>query len=93
MSELINIVNLLIYDEQKEEAEQKAREEAERAERERQEKAKKDELERQERKKVLTRLVHVDRSPNIRVSLSNVSVITGLYNGYEMNYNYQLEYR
>lgn len=68
MSELINIVNLLIYDEQKEEAEQKAREEAERAERERQEKAKKDELERQERKKVLTRLVHVDRSPNIRVS-------------------------
>lgn len=68
MSELINIVNLLIYDVQKEEAEQKAREEAERAERERQEKAKKDELERQERKKVLTRLVHVDRSPNIRVS-------------------------
>lgn len=91
MSELINIVNLLIYDGQKEEAEQKAREEAERAERERQEKAKKDELERQERKKVLTRLVHVDQSPNIRVSLSNVSVITGLYNGYEMNYNYQLE--
>lgn len=68
MSELIKFVNLLIYDEQKEEAEQKAREEAERAERERQEKAKKDELERQERKKVLTRLVHVDRSPNIRVS-------------------------
>lgn len=68
MSELIIIVNLLIYDEQKEEAEQKAREEAERAERERQEKAKKDELERQERKKVLTRLVHVDRSLNIRVS-------------------------
>lgn len=91
MSGLINIVNLLIYDGQKEEAEQKAREEAERAERERQEKAKKDELERQERKKVLTRLVHVDRSQNIRVSLSNVSVITGLYNGYEMNYNYQLE--